>query len=368
MPRPTRRRFALLAAVTAVVVLAAVATVVVLQRTGGPDTRLAAAMELAPDDAVRHGWTDWAAVRERLDSDVAASPDATAVEELLGEAFDADLSPMSALVSSAPVMAEEYGVSPATLDWELFSQSDAGAVVLMGLPDELSLDDLRAQLVELGYPEPDEPDGVWAGGPDLLPEIGSVTPELAYLSIDADARVLAASDQAATLADLPSMQRQDTDTGAEDSPDGTAGGIDVVVEALGDVDAAAIYAGSYACAALAMTQADDTARGEAADLVASAGEVHAYDAIGIGVGVGVGGSDGRVAMAFESEEHARTDADSRAVLAAGPAPGQGGTFADRFALGEVRADGRLLTLEIEPVEGAYALSELAAGPVLLATC
>lgn len=365
MPRPPRRRTLVVAAVLLVVV-AAVVTVVVLQRDE-PATRLAAAMELAPDDAVRYGWTDWSAVRERVGADTDEAADEAgeeAVRELLDAAFDADLTPMSALVSSAPTMASEYGVSPATLDWELFTQSEAGAAVLMGLPDELSLDDLRAQLVALGYTQPDEPDGVWEGGPDLLTGIGSLTPELAYLSLDAENGVLAASDEASTLSDLPSHRRGDTDTGATDAPDGSAGGIDEVVRGLGDVDVAAVYAGSYACGALAMTQADDAARSEAAGLVERAGDVHAYDAYGVGLEAG----RGRVAMAFESEEYARADADSRADLAVGAAPGQGVGYPDLFETGEVRAEDRLLTIDVVPTEDAFVLSELASGPVLLATC
>ena len=45
------------------------------------------------------------------------------------------------------------------------------------------------------------------------------------------------------------------------------------------------------------------------------------------------GGDVRVVLAFEDDDQARTNADSRAVLARGPAPGQGGDFADRFRVG-----------------------------------
>ena len=73
-------------------------------------------------------------------------------------------------------------------------------------------------------------------------------------------------------------------------------------------------------------------------------------------------------MGFESEEQARTNADTRARLAAGPAPGQGGAFPDRFELGEVTADGKVVTMELDPVPAAYVQSDLAIGPVLFATC
>ncbi|WP_141015508.1 hypothetical protein [Nocardioides sambongensis] len=364
MARSARRRWLVVALV--LVVVATVATVLVVRRLGGPDTRLGAAMQLAPQDAVRFGWTDWAAVREEVGADVSASTGGRDLDRFLDAAFDADLSSMSALVSSAPDLQDRYGVSPASLDWELLAQSSAGAVVLMGLPDDLDLAELRARLVRLGYTEPDEADGVWQGGPGLLPEIGSLTPELAHLSIDDEHRVLAASDQQATLRDLPGAQRADADVAAADSPDGSAGGIEEVVEALGEVASAAVYSGDHACAALAMTQADEDDQSTAAGLVDEAGGVHAYDAFAIGGPV----EDDlvRVTMAFEDEDRARADADSRSRLAAGAAPGQGGTFGERFSVDEVVAEGRRLTMDLAPEPGAYVLSDMANGPVLFATC
>ncbi len=59
----------------------------------------------------------------------------------------------------------------------------------------------------------------------------------------------------------------------------------------------------------------------------------------------------RVAMAFENDDQARRNADSRSELAAGPAPGQGGDFGERFTLGSVTADGSVVRMELEPVDG-----------------
>ena len=78
--------------------------------------------------------------------------------------------------------------------------------------------------------------------------------------------------------------------------------------------------------------------------------------------------DVRVAMEFADDDQARTNADSRAALATGPAVGQGGDFADRFALRSARADGSVVLLDLDPVEGEYVLSDLSTGPVLFATC
>ena len=60
------------------------------------------------------------------------------MRSFLDKAFGADLGAMSALVSSAPVMQQELGFSPATLEWELFAQSGDGAVELMRVSDDVS--------------------------------------------------------------------------------------------------------------------------------------------------------------------------------------------------------------------------------------
>ncbi len=73
-------------------------------------------------------------------------------------------------------------------------------------------------------------------------------------------------------------------------------------------------------------------------------------------------------LSFENDDQARTNADTRAVLASGPAPGQGGEFGDRFAVDTVTAEGSLVTMELDPREGEYVLSDLSSGPVLFATC
>ena len=71
---------------------------------------------------------------------------------------------------------------------------------------------------------------------------------------------------------------------------------------------------------------------------------------------------------MEDADDAPGDAEARARLAAGPAPGQGGDFGDRFAVEDARSDGREITLDLRPDEGEYVLSDLTSGPVLFATC
>jgi len=320
-------------------------------------TELQRAMDLAPGDGQRFSWTDWAGVRDELGVDLDAESPQGEVADFLGAGYDADLTSASALPESAQVMHVQFGFSPASVDWELFSQSEAGAVVMLHLPDSTDWGGLAAQLSSLGYTEPDEEGGVWLGGSEVLGRIGGgVTPELGYVVLDEEDSLVFTSDTVDYLEDAV-----DDAIGDGSSVDG----LEEVVDASGEPLSASIYTGDNACVALSMGQADadDQALGE--QLVAEAGEIHPYTAFALSVQPDL---DLRLALSFENDDRARTDADSRAVLASGPAPGQGGDFSDRFALGKVEADGRVLTMELETVEGSYVLSDLSSGPVLFATC
>jgi hypothetical protein len=314
------------------------------------------AVSLAPAGAQRLTFTDWAAVRRTLDADVDLDSSTTKVEQFLADAFEADLSPMSALLESTPAMHENYGFSPATLDWELLTQGADGAAVLMQLPEGTDFDALADGFEELGYQRPEDETGVWKGGIDLLPSIGTLTPELQYLAIDADQRLVVASDTDSYLAEA-----METVTGDADAVEG----LEDVTNASGDPVAAAVYDGEVACGSLAMASADAPDQDQAEQLIEAAGPVNPMTGFAMAVQPGGGV---RVAMSFESEEQARANADSRAVLASGPAPGQGGDFGDRFELGRVSAEGEVVTMALEPREGEYLLSDLTSGPVLFATC
>ena len=348
-----RRRWILLLVLAALVVSAAV---VVGWRLRSEDrSRFATALSLAPKSAARFSWTDWAAVRSELDADLSASSSGSEVDDFLQDAFDRDLVSTTALDASAPTIQEELGFSPATIDWELFTQGKDGALVLMGLPDGFDVDGLRERLRAVGFEEPDDADGVWRGGVDLLEGLdGPVTPELAALQIDDEHGVLVGSDD-------PDFLGQRTDLARGDHEDG----VSAVVDAEGAALSAFVATGDQACSALAMTDADPADRTRAAELVDRAGGVHPLTGFAIAAQPGGGV---RVAMAFETEDQAREDADSRSKLAAGPAPGQGGSFPERFTLGKVVASGRVLTMAMKPVEGAFVLSDLSSGPVLFATC
>lgn len=320
-------------------------------------TDLQRAIRVTPADAERLSWTDWASVRRLLHAQVDADSSDARLASFLNKAYDRDFASTSALIESSPVLQEEFGFSPATLDWEMFSQSSRGAVVIMKLPDTTDMTSLGDTFARLGYERPDDATGVWRGGVDLLPRLGTdLTPELQFFAMSADDHLLLSSDRAGYLG-----QAMDVVTGDADH----LTSLDDVVDASGNPVAAAIYTGDYTCEHLAMAQADAGDQNTADDLIAQAGEVNPMT--GMSMALEPGGTV-RVEMSFESDDQARTNADSRAKLASGPAPGQGGTFEDRFRLGDVSADGSLVSMVMHPQEGQYVLSDLSTGPVLFLTC
>lgn len=348
-----RRRLLAGGVALTVLVVVAVVLVVVLRDDDGNDTRLARAVAMAPVSTQRYSWTDWAAVRADVGPDVPADATAGDLRRFLDDAYSADLTSTSAIVSAAPELQAELGLSPATVSWELFSQGEEGALLLLGVPDGFDPGELESRLEGLGYDPPAGDDTIWTGDLAQLTPRG-VTPEFSYVSIDADAGVVAASDSADYLLDRDDSARGDTDDGVADA-----------VAAMGEPLAASVLTGDNACADLAMTQADGPDRVRAEQLIDEAGEVGPYRGFAIGL---LPDGELRVALGFETEDQARSNADSRARLLAGPAPGQGGSFSDRFSVDRVEADGTVVTMRLDPVEGTFPLSDLSTGPVLFATC
>jgi hypothetical protein len=344
----------------ALVLVAAAAVVGTRWWRSAHRTPLEQATAYAPSDAQRLSWTDWAAVRARLDVSLDASSSGAEVQRFLDRGFDRDLTSASAMVTSAVDLQGRYGFSPATVDWELFSQSETGAAVIVHLPSSLPVADVAAQLERTGFTRPatgatsGEP---WVGGQEALARAGaSVSPELQYVALDASRDLAVTSDNVSYLGSVMSGL-----SGGSDLPTGVSD----VIGASGSPLSASVYTGDYACSALAMSHAagDDRAEGEA--LLRRAGEVSPMT--GFAMSTQPSGHV-RVAMAFETSGQARTNVDTRSKLAAGPAPGQGGTFPDRFSIASATATGRVATLDLIPEPGSYVLSDLSSGPVLFATC
>lgn len=321
-------------------------------------SELSRAIAFTPPSTERFSWTDWAAVREELDSSVDEDSGGAEVAEFLNEAYDADLSSTTAMAESVEVLQSRFGISPANVSWELLSQSPEGSVLSLGVPHEFSFDDFEDRLEDLGYDRPSEETGVWVGGDELIASIAdgsSVSPQFSHWAVDPDRHLVLASDDERYLEGA--VEAVGDETGGDSVAD--------VAEAVGEAVSGIVLDAEQACRALAMSQADDLDQQTAAELLAAAGEVNPMTAFALATQPS---GDVLAAMSFETEDQARTNADTRAALASGPAPGQGGDFADRFTLGKVAADGAVVTMELEPVEGAYVLSDLSSGPVLFATC
>jgi len=318
-------------------------------------TDLEEALAMAPRDAEQLSWTDWSGVRDELDLDLGEDPSGDEIVEMLDLGFEADLTQTTALGDSAVDMQAVYGFSPATVDWELFSQSKKGAVVMLHLPDSADFDAIRESLTDAGYTEPGSDTGVWTGGVEVLAQISGVTPELGHVVVDEDRRMILTSDSPTYLKGAAADERDEAGPTS----------LEEVAAASGEPLAAAIYADDHACAKLAMSQADPIDQEQATELIRAAGEVNPLTGFAIGIRRG---GDVRVAMSFETADQARTNADTRATLAGGPAPGEGGVFTDLFEVGKVTAEDTVVTMELEPTDGGYVFSALKDGPVLFATC
>ncbi|MGC4110455.1 MAG: hypothetical protein QM747_08560 [Nocardioides sp.] len=312
------------------------------------------AVDHAPAGSQRLSWTDWAAVRDHEHADVSSD---SQLHQFLDRAYDDDLGSASALVTSARVLQQRFGFSPANADWELYSQSDQGAVVMLHLPPSVDLGDVADHLTELGFQQPSESDGVWNGGADLLARISpGLSGELQYVVLDAHDSLVLTSDSAAYLRVAADAVRGN---GA------TTSGLDAVVHEAGEPLSAEVYSGDYACTALAMAHADGADQAQGRQLLAAAGEANPYSAFAMSYQ-----PDGSVQVAFQFDGSgtARTNADTRATLARGPAPGQGGTFGERFRVASVTARGSLVVMRLDPRPHASVLSDLSTGPLLFATC
>jgi hypothetical protein len=321
-------------------------------------TDLQRAVAYSPETSARYSWTDWSAVRAELDSGVGEESTGLEVAELLNEGYDADLTSTTAMGESAEVLHERFGFSPATVSWELLSQSTSGSVLTLGVPDSYDLDQLADRLGSLGYDRPGSETGVWVGGDELIATIAagaSISPQFAHVAIDRDRHLVLTSDDEGYLEDaVQAVAREEG-----------GGDVEEVAAQAGDALSAVLLDSEQVCGGLAMSQADPIDQETAAELLAAAGDVNPLTGFALAAQ-----PDGEVlaVMAFETEDQARTNADTRAELASGPAPGQGGDFAERFTLGDVVADDSLVTMHLEPVEGAFVLSDLSSGPLLFATC
>ena len=300
------------------------------------------AFERLPDSVLKVSWTDWSEVASSLESssgDVQAQIDAT---------YDSGMTVTSALAQSAAATQEHWGITPLDAEWEAYGQARDGAVDVLKLGPDVSLDDLAERLEEMGYVSAS---GVWTGTPELVAN-ASLPVLQENVAVMADERLLVMGDDPAFVESVVSG-----DSSVRSS-------VDPLLSAAGEPTSAYVWVSDFACEDLAMSQADPADASAAEELVADVGGVHPLTGM---VMAQLPSGNVRVAMAFDSSDAASEDLQPRTDLASGEAVGQGGTFPDRFEVESATAEDEVITFALDPVAGPL-LGDLGQGPVLFATC
>jgi hypothetical protein len=355
----------LLVAVLLVVVLVAGAVAWRLLGTRSPYEQ---AIRVLPAATLRTSFTDWDLVRQHAHGgSLGVRSPRSKVSAFLDRAYDRDLTNGSGLTESTVALGRLFGFSPLDAQWEALAQSRQGQVDVLRLDDDVDTAAVERSLRRHGYPTPHGglgKGGVWEGGEDRVAVLSpDLTPLQQYVVVLGDQHLVLMSDEAAYLAKAARVA-----TGADRSL-GDVEGVSALASTAGDPAAAVQWTRSFACADLSMGSADDSDQSAADDLVARAtrrgGRISPLD------GLVVAQHADRslvVGMHFETSEQATANLQPRVDLASGDAPGQGGTFADRFRIVSGSRSGQDVVLRMRPRGAQAVLSDLTSGPILFATC
>lgn len=319
------------------------------------------ALASMPAETLTASVTDWAGLRERL-------PGTGGREAVLDRAYESDASAGSVLGDMAAVMESRYGWSVLDARWEGLAQSRQGAAIVVQLPPAFDLDQVRERLGELGYQEPFDSAGVWRGGTDLVATIDStLTPLMAYAVVLDDSARVVFSDTAQYAARTARVVEGSVEALGQQEP------VAAVADQLEGAVAAVVHTGRRGCRVMGFGRAGPGDRALARQRVAAVGGVQPYAAVGMGLvptdETGLQRAPLVVAMRFEDTPALDGEAQRRAALAVGEAPGQGGTFGSRFSVAAADQRGGDVVLRLRPREaGAQLLSDLNAGQLLFASC
>ncbi|CAN5538907.1 hypothetical protein BH10ACT10_BH10ACT10_23510 [soil metagenome] len=328
-------------------------------------SRYEQALGTLPRSTLRTTYTDWAEVRTSArGSGLGASASEAQVEAFLTRAYDLDLTSGSAVAESTYALQDKLGFSPLHTDWETFGQGKDGQVDVLRVDDSVDLAAVERRLKSLGYTPPragSGTGGTWVGGSDLVAQIDpDLTPVQQNVAVLADQHLVVMSDNAAYLSASTSVVKGSDPALTEDA------GVSSLAQAAGDPVAATQWTSTFACEDLSMGSADEGDQRVGDQLVAEAGRVSPLAGL-----VMAQQADRSIVFGlhFETSEQASANLQPRGDLATGDAPGQGGSFSERFTLESGRADGHdvVLTTERTP-RNASVLSDLTSGPVLFATC
>lgn len=354
---------------TARVVAAGVAIVVVL--VGGSalwarwwrehhPSGLLAAITAMPVATQRLNFTDWSEVRLQLrvyrDTEIAT------MGTWLPKAFDQDLSPASIMADTGQLLQKTFGFSPANTQWEAYGQAPSGEVEVLRMNDTVDFESIKAHLKKAHYPAPSAPTGVWAGGADLLAGIDpSLSAEFANIVLLPDQHLVLASSSPTYLSSAAA-----TVAGKQKA----LSSVDSLSSMLNNIDepaAAVVWPRDFACADLAMSNADADAQAQAQQAIAAAGQTTPL----VGFALALDG-DGVLTAAeqFTSDSVAQGDLKARAALAIGPEYGRSSAnFSDDFTLESASTKNATILLQMKPKRsGVFPLSSLYSGPLVFATC
>ncbi len=349
--------------VAGLVVLVALAGVVAW-RLLGATTTYREALDTLPASTLRTTFTDWSHARERAGgSALDADSSREKVDAFLTRAYDLDLTFGSAVSDSTYALEQRFGFSPLDAQWEVFGQSPDGQVDVLRLDDSVDVAGLEGRLRRLGYTPPDKgtgAGGTWVGGPDLVAGIDpELTPVQQNVVVLPDEHLVLMSDNAAYVSSAASVATGSADSLADSS------GVDDLASVVGEPVTAVQWASTLACEDLSMGAADDDDQQVGEDLVEKAGDISPLQGV-----VMAQHADRSLVFGlhFETSDQASRNLQPRVDLASGPAPGQGGSFDERFEITSGEADGQDVVIEAEPRSDEALLSDITSGPVLFATC
>jgi hypothetical protein len=258
-------------------------------------------------------------------------------------------------------MHDKFGFGPVNAQWEAYAQGSKGATMVLKVADGTDFDVLAGNLRSDGYTRPEDGDGVWKGGVDLVASLdGTLTPEVQYISLLEDQGLVVSSDNEEYAATAARVAEGHGDSVA------TKDGVGDLAGQLHDPANAMLWVGDFACEDLAMSRADQDDQADAKQMVSRAGGVTPLNGLAMAMQPD---RTLRVVAHFEDSERARKNLRPRARLAVGDAPGRGVSFADDFKLTTSRTSGSEVVLDLRPKQSSgYVLSALYDGPVLFATC
>lgn len=323
------------------------------------DTRssLTSALDSLPADTQVAGFTDWAGIRKALGLGSARSVPARA--SLTNDASLRDLSTRSVLAQNTEAMHDQYGWSPADLDWEVYGQAQDGAAMVSRLDGSVSFESVRSHLRSLGYSR----DGrVWTVDPEGSAGSAELTGTLATIALVPRQRLVVAADRAAYISTV--LETIDRDAPSLLSVRSAAD----VAGALGGADTALLQTGSFACEATSLEVQGTDVEAQARAAIVTAGSLVRPEFTGRALDSGTRSSETmRFALAFRSPSVAAGQLRVRTALASGPFIGRSGRIEDSLVLhaSAVRGSVALLRFRHDPDSAAYMTGD---GPLLFAGC